>query len=477
MAEKRRVSRRDFLRLAAATATGALAVGCAPAAPQIVEVEKEVPVEKIVKETVVVEKEVPVEKVVTPVPEVIPAEPAEATVMFWDGPPLIGIREESLKPFGDAYPMCKLNFIGAPGEYDDKLLTMLAAGIPPDVFIIEISKLAQYLHKDLLLDIKPFIDRDNFDLTQFPELAIKTYTHEGGIYGLPDNVCSMAIFYNKQMFDEEGLTYPTAQWDDPAWTVDDFINACEKLTKVDSTGRTTQYAFDYRTWLPVMWLWLRVFGGQLVDDPLYPTECTLDQPEAIEGLQFLQDLRWKYGYAPKPEALAEVGASELLMTRRLAMMDNGSWFFEVIREADFEVDVGHYPAGPGGRANYVYYYPLVIPKATKQPECAWNLLKYFSGPGIDAIVRAGGLQGTRFDSQEIFLSDPLPPEHKEVFTDSVKHFVAPDPVLTNWPEIEHVIAAELDLLWINEKSAQDVSISIKQQIDPMIKEGQWRVIE
>lgn len=41
-----------------------------------------------------------------------------------------------------------------------------------------------------------------------------------------------------------------------------------------------------------------MFGGQLVDDPLKPTECTLDQPGAIAGLQFLQDLVYKYGYAP-----------------------------------------------------------------------------------------------------------------------------------------------------------------------------------
>lgn len=49
----------------------------------------------------------------------------------------------------------------------------------------------------------------------------------------------------------------------------------------------------------------------LVDDPLKPTECTLDQPGAIAGLQFLQDLVYKYGYAPQPEALAEMGTNDL----------------------------------------------------------------------------------------------------------------------------------------------------------------------
>ncbi|NLS77190.1 MAG: ABC transporter substrate-binding protein [Chloroflexi bacterium] len=56
------MKRREFLRVTAMTAVGALAASCAQPTPQII--EKEVPIEKIVKETVVVEKQVPVEKIV-----------------------------------------------------------------------------------------------------------------------------------------------------------------------------------------------------------------------------------------------------------------------------------------------------------------------------------------------------------------------------------------------------------------------------
>jgi len=45
-ATSKKFTRRDFLRLSAAVATGAIVAACAPAAPQIVEVEKEVAVEK-----------------------------------------------------------------------------------------------------------------------------------------------------------------------------------------------------------------------------------------------------------------------------------------------------------------------------------------------------------------------------------------------------------------------------------------------
>ena len=404
----------------------------------------------------------------------------EVTVMFWDGPPLIGIREKALEPFSDAYPDCVLNFTSVPGGpnsgYNDKLFTSLAADIPPDVFIIEIGELPGFLNRDLLVDIKPFIDADNYDLSQFPDLAIEAYSHDGGIYGLPDNVASIAIYYNKDLFEEAGAMMPTDQWDDPAWTVDDFFTSCEKLTKTDTNGRTTQWACDVTGWDKVWQTWVRIFGGQIVDDPFFPTECTLNDAAAVEGLQFYADLRWEYGFAPRPEALAEMGTNALMQTGRLGMFYSGSWSFPSYRETDFTVALGHYPSGPGGRANYVYYFPLVIPKASEAPECAWNLLKYFNGPAMETIIKEGGLQGTSFEAQEKwFVTDPLPPENKHVMLDAARHFVAPDPVLTNWGEITQIMQSQIDLLMIGEeRDAKVVADEIVRQVNPLILEGQWR---
>ena len=60
--EEKKLNRRAFLRASAMMAVGVAAAACAQATPEVI--EREVPVEKIVKETVVVEKQVPVEKVV-----------------------------------------------------------------------------------------------------------------------------------------------------------------------------------------------------------------------------------------------------------------------------------------------------------------------------------------------------------------------------------------------------------------------------
>ena len=60
--QSKKLSRKEFLRVSAITAVGLAAASCAQPTAQVI--EKEVPVEKIVKETVIVEKQVAVEKVV-----------------------------------------------------------------------------------------------------------------------------------------------------------------------------------------------------------------------------------------------------------------------------------------------------------------------------------------------------------------------------------------------------------------------------
>ena len=294
------------------------------------------------------------------------AAPQEVTVFFWDGPPLIGIREEALAPFDEAYPGCELNFTSVPGGwnagYSEKLYAGLAANDPPDLFIIRIADLPEFLSKDLLLDLKPYVDRDSYDLNEFPALAIESYTHDGGIYGMPDNVASVAMFCNQDMIEEAGAQVPTNQWDDPGWTVDDFFNMCEAVTQRDANGDTTQYAYQVTGWSVIWQIWVRIFGGQLVDDPFYPTECTLNEPGAVEGLQFYADLIHKYGFAPRFDVMQDLGAVELMHTGRLAIINNGSWSFPNFHDVDYEVTLGHYPSGPGGRANYVYYFPAGDPQ-------------------------------------------------------------------------------------------------------------------
>ncbi|OUC05317.1 hypothetical protein RY27_28020 [Litorilinea aerophila] len=364
-------------------------------------------------------------------------------------------------------------WINPPSAFYEKLTIMMASGSPPDLFILQTSWLPEFLRNHVLLDIQPYIDRDNYSLDDFPKIAVDAYSYQGGFYGLPDNITAWCIYYLKDLFDEAGVDYPTAQWDDPAWTTDDFLAACEKLQKRDASGKVTQYAYDISTggWL-VQSIWMSLFGGSFVDDPLDPTECTLDRPEAIEALQFLADLAWKYEYAPRPEASADMNAMEMVTNGRLAMFNGGGWGFQRWADVPYQWDIGHFPKGPVRRNDYVFYYPISIANATKHPDGAWELLKYYEDVAIKEIIAEGGLQGTKIsDMREIFATSANPPESREVLVDAVEHFGILDPRLTNWQKIVNTFTAELDYLWLGEKSAEEAAMAAKAAVDPLIQEG------
>ena len=397
------------------------------------------------------------------------------TVMFWD-PTTPGARELPMKEWETTQDEYSVDYqwVNPPGAYYEKLTIMMASGTPPDLFILQTAWLPEFLKNNVLLDIQPFIDRDNYALDDFPQIAVDAYTYEGGFYGLPDNITAWCLYYVKDLFDEAGVTYPTAQWDDPAWTTDDFLAACEKLQKRDDSGKVTQYGYDFAggSWL-ITSIWLSMFGGTFVDDPLSPTQCTLDQPEAVEALQFLADLRWKYEYTPRPEATADMNAMEMVTNGRLAMTNGGGWGFRRWADVPFEWDIAHYPRGPVARNDYVFYYPISIAADTDTPDASWELLKYYQDTAIEEIIASGGLQGTRLsDMRDIFATSEDAPESREVLVDAVQEFGILDPRLTNWNEVNKAIQAELDLLWINERSAEESAQAAKAAADPLIAKGQ-----
>ena len=100
-----------------------------------------------------------------------------------------------------------------------------------------------YQSRDVLLDLKPFIDRDGYDLTQLADQGVADFTTAGGQYGLPRDLNVIALYYNKAMFDAAGVAYPDDTWD---WAK--LVDAAKKLTKdTDGDGTMDQWGFYTET--------------------------------------------------------------------------------------------------------------------------------------------------------------------------------------------------------------------------------------
>lgn len=485
-------NRRDFVRLASVGVLSALA-GCqaptptptaAPAKPAAAptaapEPAKPTAAAAAAQPTTAPSPTTAPATVATPAPKAAakPAIGGKVTMMFWDGPPLIDIRKREMEKFKAKIPQVQFELVAVPGGYysgyADKLATMIAGGIPPDTFIIPDSDLPHYLTKNLALNIGDYVKRDSYDLNQFPKAAIENYRYKGGLYGLPDNITSIGLFYNETLFKEAGLKLPATELDDKAWNWDAYLDAAKKMTK-SSGGRTQVYGLSLNTstigWVP--WVWAN--GGEFTNKDV--SELMIHQDPAVEAIQYLVDLRFKHGVAPRPESMADTSNPELFKTGRIAMLDDC-----VCRIADyrtiktFKWEGGFRPAGKAGRVDYMYAYPLLIAAGTKNPDGAWEALKFFEDQAMPEIVKAGGLQGTKMEQMRKYMRDPqMPPQNVEPYIISIEKIGRPLPLMLSYREIEQTIRKAMDTLWLGqEKDVRKVVTELKAKVDPMLKAARF----
>jgi len=198
-------------------------------------------------------------------------------------------------------------------DYWTKLQVALPTGTGPDIFWLNHPNAVSYLPTGLIMNLEDQATKINFD--NFNEIYYKPFMDKGDRYGVPIFFDSVILYYNKAMFDKAGVPYP-----DESWTWDDYSNAAKKLTIKD--GNTT---VQYGTIVdPDMQSGASNFilqnGGKLYSDDRM--ELQIDNPEARETVQYMLDMIYKYGYAPKISEMREITKTTMFQSGMVAMVTN-----------------------------------------------------------------------------------------------------------------------------------------------------------
>ena len=379
-------------------------------------------------------------------------------VAYWGGPEEIAIIQNLVAEWQKSHPDVQVRLEHTPfSAYVSRLLTRMAGNVAPDIMAVEVNLFPTLWAKGAFRSLKPFIDQDPaFDLQEFFPQVIQRFSVNHEVYAIPRDTAPFAcVYYNKKLFDEAKLPYPTDDWD---W--DDLLRLSKALTKTGEDGRVTQYGFYAWAWQNFVY----ANGGQLVDDLYHPTKCLLGQPKALEGLQFYADLMNKYQVAPTPVALGNhaMGAQQLFMTQRVAMFSSGYWEVPILRQiTDFDWDVVMFPKGRGGKHAFgtggTGYAML---NSSKHPELAWDVLKALAGKdGQERLARTGLTQPANRVVAEgpAFAQAPEKPAHKGMLNEAVQYVVY-EPFIPEWREIfELHILPELDLVFNGKRSAKEAA--------------------
>ncbi len=290
----------------------------------------------------------------------------------------------------------RLEIMWVPGpNYQSKLKTLIAAGQPPDLFYCGDVWVAYLL--PFLKDVTPFMERDakEMELDDFYPELLAACRHNGRYYFLPRWFNVSLLYYNKTLFREAGVPFPT-----PAWTWDDYTSAGVRLTRRDARGKvdiwgSTISPFWWGEWL----VYVRQAGGEIFDPAI--TRCTLDTPQAIRGMQFYFDKIHRLGFAPKPGYEPD-GA---FVSKRMAMDfggHTGNWItFNSIPGLDWDIEI--LPAGPVTRVGgELSVDALGMSRDTPNPGAAWEAVKFISSPdSVRKHVKRGYLSVRKSVAEEL----------------------------------------------------------------------------
>jgi multiple sugar transport system substrate-binding protein len=301
---------------------------------------------------------------------------ATITYAIWGDTTELANQQRIVDAFMSMNPSIKVNVTVADWDtYWDKLQTSLAGGNAPDIFLMDGPLYPDYQTRDQLLDLNPLIARDGFDVSQLADLGVQDFTAaDGHLYGLPRDLSTIALYYNKTMFDAAGIPYP-----DDTWTWDKLVEAAQKLTK-----GPTQWGFYTETtdmenyWSSLVWQ----AGGDIVGAD--KKTLLIDTDQAATGLQFLQDLIYKYKVMAQPTPSGAAG--DLFENGQAAMEANGSWLVPSHEAAGISFGVAPLPSGPSGRATSVNPSGVVIYKNTKHADAAWEFVKCYAGPDMQTKI-------------------------------------------------------------------------------------------
>ena len=307
---------------------------------------------------------------------------------------VVGFFEETMKKFTEMHPNVTFEPVDILNkEYIEKVTVMLAGG--DDVDLIYTKNIPQYLTmitNDQVIDITPYVERDNVDLSIYNGATDKLLVNDK-LYGLPFRSDLWLLFYNKDLFDKQGVPYPT---DNMTW--EEYADMCAKMSFGEGSDRV--YGGYLQNW-PASVQNITIQNGQ---NTTVSTDYSFMRPAYQMALD-LQKNKHIMDYASI--TAGSLHYSGVFFNQQAATVYQGTWFVGLLlkqaREGNLNFNWGvvkapHTSDGQEGDAVGALF-PMCINSRSKNQEMAWEYLKFLtSKEGAEIIAKYGYLPAARDQS-------------------------------------------------------------------------------
>lgn len=355
--------------------------------------------------------------------------------------------------------------------FNQKFLSLMAAGTPPDLVYAGVSFIPQYSSQGFLTELDPYIEAmDNKE--DFTEGSLRLLEQPNGkVYAIGDGIGSIMMYYNKNLFDEAGLPYPPADYNN-AITVEQFDEYARAIS--GGEGGNKVFGAYVNLTLERSTPMLFGFGGNVFNDD--QTKCLLDSPESIECYTMLSKLILD-GCAPNASQLKAIPQDQMFMTNKLGMYFGPPHDVAPLAAAAEETGLRFGVAATPKREKsetFLFLDGYGIPAGAAHPEESFKLITELLGVDAGRIANELAnpsvipLNAKLLDETREVMYSYLPEEEKNVWYDAPKH-CSSFPFNPSWNKVVDVSMATFDIMAIGEISPEDGMKKITEEVDAILK--------
>ena len=343
-----------------------------------------------------------------------PAPPSAATlrVALWAGGHELEIEQRVADRYEALRPGVRVLLESAPNGYEERLLTSIAAGHPPDVYLLDSPDIPTFVDRGLATDLAPYREALGFAADSVFPQVMDAFRRGPAVFALPKDFTPMVIYANRAVLEAAGVEAPPPS----GWTWDDFRAAAAAITADhDGDGRPDVFGFDFPRnlyqWMPFVWS----AGGDILSPGGTTATGFMNGPAALEAYAFLTGLaedgltpgsRFVQRGDPAREARFASGGQAFLLSGHWTLRD----FRGLVDGGGLDLAILPIPHHPSRtRATSVLYASgWAVPPNAANLRQAIDLAGFLASPEAQRIRARSGLAiASRMDvAAEIAAADP-----------------------------------------------------------------------
>jgi multiple sugar transport system substrate-binding protein len=276
----------------------------------------------------------------------------------------------------------------------------------------------------------------------------------GKWHAIPDNLGLWMMIYNTTAFQQVGAGTP-----DATWTWDKLVDVIRQTMARDSNVLGMN--------MPPYELPLRGNGGDILSKD--EKQCILDQPVAVEAIQWEGDLRQRHRVVPGTAEMGGQSVRALFDSGRIVVnwADPGFLNTTVRQKMNFSWDIATIPRGKAAHVSTVKGPSISLSTEGKERDTAWAWLGFYTGPEMQKYRAVESVSPTARKSGLKAYLDSVSGFTKQVYVD-VAAITRTMPYIAKYDEMDKEISTGLDAVYAGQQSARVAMAEVTRKVNAIL---------